>query len=493
MSTEQTPSTEVDPKLAKLISTGKVLGTFTTLGVTSIALLGALTVTASADLWLRADSSYARTDKSTLEVVNQVSLPEHSYLLGCIPFFPDAKGAPTGTAVTNIYTAEGTAVTSVKPAVAGKAPLVKDAFSGEKDIPGVDPLVVGVSTQDVSSFTGSSFVVSASKTLKGITSSACQVAHNHHWFVAGSTEVGEATFLTILNPSANPTQVSLQAWSSTAKIAQTPTLTVAGNQMQTVNLATYFPTESRLGLHVTVNGPGAVVALHSSGDLGLATRGIETVRGVDTPAVENIFTGVEADAKNTRIRILNPGLDPATATIEIADPTGSKVLAGAENIEIAGAAVFELDLGGLGKGPKTIVLRSNQPLVANVFADYEGEDKEDAQVLADRGIWSKATKIQHLKSKVPPLQTGEKTRKLSIFNPATTAVKLEINGKESQIPAKSQLVFEVEGSTVEIKSPEPVYASLLIRRAEGKTNLVTHLDLEDPRVALPPFYIQLGN
>lgn len=491
--TDQVAPVQVEPKLAKLVSAGKVVGVFTTLGITSVVLLGASAITFSADLWLNTGAKYARADKSTLPVISQASLPEHSYLLGCIPYFPDAKGTPAGSANTQVFSIEGTTITGVKPAVSGKSPLISSGFTGGRKLSGIEPLIVGVSTQSTSSFTGNSLVTSSSETLKGITTSTCQVARHHHWFVAGNTDVGEATFLTILNPSANATQVTLQAWNNTSTFAHTPTLSIPANSTQTVNLASYFPGEARLGVHASVTGPGAVIALHSSGDSGLATRGMETVSAVETPSKENIFTGIETSETDTRIRILNPGSEPATATIEIVDQLGTNVLPGAKDIEIAGSAVFELDLGGIGKGIKTIILRSNEPLIANVSAVYEGGDKEDAQIIADRTIWSKAYQVFQLKAQVPPLQTGEKTRQLAIYNPANTAIKLQLNGKEVQIPRNSQLTFEANGETIEIDSANPVYASLLIKRVEGKTTLVTRLELEDPRIALPPLQVRVSN
>ena len=64
--TDQVAPVQVEPKLAKLVSAGKVVGVFTTLGITSVVLLGASAITFSADLWLNTGAKYARADKSTL-------------------------------------------------------------------------------------------------------------------------------------------------------------------------------------------------------------------------------------------------------------------------------------------------------------------------------------------------------------------------------------------------------------------------------------------
>lgn len=480
------------PKLSKLVSTSKAVGTFTTLSVSAIALLGATGLILSADLWLPNSSQYAIKPEQNL-VSNQATLPEHNYVLGCLPFFPNAEGKPTGEGTTFLHTKDGTQLVSLKTAATEPQQLPVSDQPGPQQAKANQPLIASVRATQASSFTGHSLVAELAPELRGITSVPCSVASNHHWFVSGSTEVGESTYLSIFNPGDNPAQVTIRGWNATGEIAHKPSLTVGPGSLQEVNIATFFAGEERLGLHVSVSGPGAVVALHSSGESGLATRGFETVSGVAQPATEMIFPAVLSDLTNLRIRILNPHPEPVVASLDLADVTGSKAVPGAEEFEVAGASVFELDLTGLGTGPKTLTLRSQKPLVGNLVGTLEGGDKEDAHIIADRIIWAPTQPIRNLQTQLPPLQTGEKTRTLSMFNPTEQAVKVLVNNQEVQVPAAAQVAYEISAENLSIQSETPVYAGLNVKRTEGKTTLLTRLQLIDPEALLPTLHLNLAN
>lgn len=479
-------------KLAKLVSAGKAVGAFTTLSVSAMALIGGAGLVFFADLWMPKTSPYAlQTEKQVVE--NQISLKEHNYLLGCLAYFPTETGLNAAGGETFFSTQDGTTLESLN-SLGEKPQQIPFNSSDQKAKTKVNqPLVAAVRTAGSSTFTGNSLVTATLPTLRGITSVPCKAASNHHWFVAGSTEVGESTYLSIFNPGDTPTQVTIQGWSSTSAFTQKPTLTVGARSLQVVNAATYFPGEERIGLHVNASGPGAVVALHSFGESGLATRGLETVSSVEEASSELIFPGVLGNLTDLRIRILNPHSEPVAATLEIADVTGSRPVAGTEEIEIAGSAVFELDLNGLGEGQKTLILRGKKSLLANIIGVAEGGDKEDAKIIAERVIWTPVTAIKHLRTQLPPLQNGEKNRALSLYNPGETAIKVAVNGQEVQVPKQAQISFEITGEMLELAGENPFYSGLIIKRIEGKTTMLTNLQLLDPQTVLPTLRINFQN
>ncbi|WP_040312755.1 DUF5719 family protein [Gleimia coleocanis] len=490
---EITEDTHAESTAQKLISKGKVVGTLTTLGISGIALLSAATFAFSADLWLPRSSQYAINSDFQREVTNLATLPEHSYLLGCNVGFPTEAKTEATTGKVFLNTTEGTTVTAVKTlGENGKTPLSQPT-RGQKVIDANQPTLVSVSTTGKSSFAGTTFTAASNATLKGITTANCSTAQIHSWFATGNTGVGESTYLTVTNPSGNATQITLEAWNGTGKFSHGPSLTIPANTTETFNVASFFPDEDRLGLHASVHGPGVVVTLHSAGEKGLASRGLETVAPVVAPSKENIFPSVVASSNGTKIQILNPRNEVATAKILVADPLGTKPLPGAENIEIAGSAVFELDLAGIGEGSKTLILQSDKPLVANITSIFEGGDKEDDNVLADRTIWSATAALTSLKTPLPALQNGEKERLLALYNPSDVAVKVTVNGVEVQVPHNSELTHAVNSDKLEINSTQPIYAGMVIKKLEGKTTLVTRLQFVSPEAALPSLKLNLAD
>lgn len=472
-------------RVQRIIQKGRVVSMFTTLGISGMTLLGLSAVLFSADLWLPTKFDYALQSDFNPQVKNLATLPEHNYLIGCVASFPAENTQDAVSAKTFFDVTENTQLKMVSPVGKPAVNLLKSTVTESAILEGAQPLLAAVGTEGKSSFSGFSLLSGNSQVLKGLTTANCVSAQTHSWFVAGNTAVGEATHLTLINPSGNATQVILEAWNGSGRFSHSPTLTVAANSTQVVNLASFFPDEERLGVHVSVAGPGAVAVMHTAGEKGLASRGFETLSGVNAAAKENIFTGVVAGNAGTRIQILNPQNEVVKATISLADPLGTKPLPGAEGIEIAGSAVFELDLAGLGAGSKTLILSADKPLVASVTSVFEGDDKEDENKLADRVVWTAAAVVSHLQTQLPPLENGEKERQLALFNPGATAIKVKVNGVEIQVPRNSQLTQAVPVGKLTLESDAQVYASVMLSRQQGETWLRTNLQLADPDSALP--------
>lgn len=204
--------------------------------------------------------------------------------------------------------------------------------------------------------------------LRGLALSTCQQPISSALVVGGSTQLGASARLVLTNPGETTASVTLSGWGATGPLPDVAPIVVPAGGVRTVLLET-ISLEPRLAIRVDAEGGRVVPTIQDSSLNGLIAAGTETVGATADPATELTVAGValtdEAGAA-ALLRLVNPGLDAATVTVEMLGPEGASVLAGAEASVIEPGTVADISLAGVPTGSYGIRVTSDVPVTGAV-------------------------------------------------------------------------------------------------------------------------------
>ncbi|WP_413451003.1 DUF5719 family protein [Georgenia phoenicis] len=231
---------------------------------------------------------------------------------------------------------------------------------------------------------GTSAAVTESGDLRGLVATACQSPSTSAWLLGGSTEPGDSAQLVLSNVGQTPASVTLSGWGSTGALDLSgagSVLVPAGGQR--VVLLESLVGDPRLAVHVAATG-GEVTALVQDSRLrGLVPGGTDLVAPSVPPAESVVVPGIslgsasgeEADAP--AVRVVNPGEETATVTLELLGVEGVEPVPGADDLVLDPGAVLDISLAGMPGGPWSAVVTADQPVTAAAVSTLVGEPGED--------------------------------------------------------------------------------------------------------------------
>ncbi len=147
----------------------------------------------------------------------------------------------------------------------------------------------------------------------------------------------------------------------------------------------------------------------------------------ETVVVPGIFlgesSGEEADAP--AVRVVNPGEETATVTLDLLGTEGPERVPGAEDLVLDPGAVVDVSLSGMPGGPWSAVVSADRPVTAAAVTTTVGSASEEDPGTApvDRA-WAPATPA--LASGVAAVPDAVTSRFLVLANPAADAVEVEL-------------------------------------------------------------------
>ncbi|HEV7848634.1 MAG TPA: DUF5719 family protein [Mycetocola sp.] len=213
--------------------------------------------------------------------------------------------------------------------------------------------------------------------LTGFAATACGEASAESWLVAGSTDVGRTTMLSLSNPSRADAVVDLSFFGETGAI-QAPGakgIIVPAGENRVLSVASFAPGVRTPVVQVQSAGGQVVAALQHSVTRGITPGGIELTLPTALPSRNQVLPGVVIDdtapapAGETyddsisALRIFVPGSEQAQVNISFLSEQGSA--AQPLNYSIQPGAVQEINLNELPAGSYSVVISSDMPLVAS--------------------------------------------------------------------------------------------------------------------------------
>ena len=271
--------------------------------------------------------------------------------------------------------------------------------------------------------------------LRGIAANPCTWATNASWFVGLQSGVGTANQLRLVNPSANPLVVELQAFNSLGptQAGANANITIAPGQIKKISLDGILEANEQIALRLQSSTGLFGASIESTELSGLTPHGIGfipaatsgevlVIPGLYLPPAQSTTdnggkplveintdaqvqqqddpqsltadeteallqaaqsesaasTLIEANFKAS-VRIVNPTADPRTVNVyPIREGEAPKLLAGGEKIQIAPGTVFDLSLDGLESGSYALQLIADGEISAavrtNAAAGSDGTD-----------------------------------------------------------------------------------------------------------------------
>lgn len=235
----------------------------------------------------------------------------------------------------------------------------------------------------------------ASGGLIGFAAVECSTASSDSWIVAGSTETGRTTLLTLSNPAPVQSIVTLELYTEDGRVSATGLegIVVPVGGQRIVSIAGWAPDAESIVVRVTSSGGAIVAHLQQSvtrvltpGGADIVARGMAPALSAVIPgfivdshsAVEDIGLGGDFHDLASIVRLLAPGDADAQAVLTVR-PTPGTVTPVVDNgeegegraaetivvpIELKAGVVTDLPFDQLLDGSYTITVDSNVPIVA---------------------------------------------------------------------------------------------------------------------------------
>ncbi|MET0480127.1 MAG: DUF5719 family protein [Mycetocola sp.] len=214
--------------------------------------------------------------------------------------------------------------------------------------------------------------------LTGLAAAACGEASADSWLVAGSTDVGRTSVLSLSNPSRADAVIDLSFFSETGAIDAPGAkgILVPAGQNRVFAVASFAPGVRTPVIRVQSSGGHVVAALQHSVTRGITPGGVELSLPTAPPSSNQVLPGVvlggSGPAPDTEIyddsigalRIFVPGTDPAQMNISFVSEQGTEPPQPL-NYSIQGGAVQEISLTDMAAGSYSVVITSDLPFVAS--------------------------------------------------------------------------------------------------------------------------------
>lgn len=234
--------------------------------------------------------------------------------------------------------------------------------------------------------------------LRGLTAVACPPSATTSWLVGGTTLVGSSALLTLRNVGATPATVTVRAWDAIGEVPVSGTGTVVPpGQEVTQALEASVPDAERLAIQVTATGGQVSPTVQTSQLTGLTPAGTSVIGPTTMPALVQLLPGVVLttttvdEADPSLVRIVNPGENATTVTLDLLGEDGVTRLTDDAGLVIEAGAVADVSLAGAPAGTFTVRVTADDPVVAGAMLVRRGEPApEDPDVPVLDRTWLSA-------------------------------------------------------------------------------------------------------
>jgi hypothetical protein len=288
--------------------------------------------------------------------------------------------------------------------------------------------------------------------LTGFAATACGEASADCWLVAGSTDVGRTSMLSLSNPSRADAVIDLSFFGETGAIEAPGAkgIIVPAGQNRALSVASFAPGVRTPVIRVQSSGGHVVAALQHSVTRGITAGGVELSPPTAPPSSTQVLPGVViAESAPTpvgeiyddsigAVRIFVPGTDPAQVNISFVSEQGTEPPQPL-NYSIQGGVVQEVNLNELPAGSYSVVLSSDLPFVASARTTaVAGESSDFAWFGASAPL------EDTIELAVAP---GEGAR-LHLFNPTDTALDVALTDRTGSVTQVAVPAGEATAVTV---------------------------------------------
>ncbi|MDU5542617.1 DUF5719 family protein [Varibaculum cambriense] len=201
----------------------------------------------------------------------------------------------------------------------------------------------------------------------GFFAGVCAAPTNRAYFLTPGTTTGNASTLHLVNPSGAPLTARIQIWTEQGPLATKVTQKIPARASSSLVLDGQAPGYNRLGVLVEAEGKGVRSWVSSTLATGAQKAGAVHSPALATPSHEVLIPAAKITGKSS-LRVLNPSREVATLQVSLLDTSGETPVSAPKKLQVSTGAVFDIPLGGVKDGLAAVKVKSDQPVVAAVFA-----------------------------------------------------------------------------------------------------------------------------
>ena len=286
---------------------------------------------------------------------------------------------------------------------------------------------------------------------RGLAVAECSAPSSDAWLVGGSTAVGRTALLTIANPGAVSSTVSIEVYSEDGPVDAPGTagIIVAAGSQRVLTLAGFAPSQESLAVHVTSRGGPVASSLQQSIVRGIDPGGIDIVGPTGSPATSHVIPGVRiagtidvqallgldgyADLDPV-LRLLVPGGEPAAATVTITSAADG-ALPGGFDIQLEPGVVTDVPLDELEDGTYSVSVESDVAVVSALRASTAAAEDVDLAWFTTASVLTGDALI--------PVAAGPGAA-LSLSNATTSTITATLDGQPVDVPAGAAVSLPVD-------------------------------------------------
>ncbi|MEN9324321.1 MAG: hypothetical protein RL414_75 [Actinomycetota bacterium] len=300
----------------------------------------------------------------------------------------------------------------------------------------------------------------------GLGAVICQSGSADQWFVGGSGGLTSKGTLDIVNSGLSDATVDITPYSSKQELPVV-TLKIPANSDRQLLVDALVPGDESVALHVVTRAGRVTSFLFDQRKKGLRSLGSDYVNSISSAATTLVIPTVLQSSSgkvSTTLRMLVPGNFDASVKITINSGDGSFTPVGFDQKSVPHGRVVDYSLADLtSTTPMSVIVESDQPVVASVLSQMSGNDF--AWAIPVKAL-NKLNRLQMNFTGLSPtfVFTGADINvSLSWKNAAGKSKSGRVTGRDIAFwnPGKGGL------RTITFVGNKPVYAGAIIRTAAG--------------------------
>jgi len=181
---------------------------------------------------------------------------------------------------------------------------------------------------------------------RGLAGLRCGPPTTESWFVGGSSAVGDASLLVLVNSDDTPAIVDVTVWTGEGPVDPRPGLglSVPARSRAAIGLDQLAPDHALLALRVVAQRGRVAAALRQARFDGLTPGGVDWVPRAEPPTTQVVVPGLPRGPGRRVVLVTNPGADPTLVSLRLTEVDRQVVPAGLDAIVVPAGTTVATDV-----------------------------------------------------------------------------------------------------------------------------------------------------
>lgn len=242
----------------------------------------------------------------------------------------------------------------------------------------IDPFTVQAKANDYlrlsallpAAFGGVLTVQAASGPERGLSAVACGAPDIEHWFAGVDLRESAQSEVVVANLDQTSASVDLTIYTEDGAVPGPRGILVEGNADRTISLSNLERSAGPVTVQVASSDGRVAAFVRQRTWNGAAPLGADWLPAAAAPATDAVIPGLPAGAGERRLVLTNPSERTTTVKLSTLTTSGPGEPVGVNEVQLPAGATRSVDLGAaLSEQPVALVLHSDQPVAAAVWAD----------------------------------------------------------------------------------------------------------------------------